>query len=127
MKRRLAFLLVTILFLMPCIAWAASPEDFKVKTAGALLDLCAAPPDSPLYKEAIHFCHGFLVGAYAYHVAQNSGPEGKMLVCFPDPPPARNDSVAMFVDWLKAHPEFMNDKPVEAEFRFLIEKWPCKR
>jgi hypothetical protein len=33
----------------------------------------------------------------------------------------------MFVDWLKAHPEFMDEKPVEAEFRFLVEKWPCKR
>ena len=127
MKRKLALLLLTITFMLASVAGAATTEDFKVQTARALLDLCTTAPDNPIYKESVHFCHGFLVGAYAYHVAENSGPEGKPLVCLPDPAPSRSEAIAMFVDWLKAHPEFMDEKPVEAEFRFLIEKWPCKR
>jgi hypothetical protein len=127
MKRKLTFLALAFTFMLASFAGAATPEDFKVQNARALLDLCTTAPDNPLYKEAIHFCHGFLVGAYAYHVAETSGPEGKPLVCLPDPAPSRSEAIAMFVDWLKAHPEFMNDKPVEVEFRFLIEKWPCKR
>ena len=127
MKRKLTFLLFTITFMLASVAGAATTEDFKVQTARALLDLCTTAPDSPIYKEAVHFCHGFLVGAIAYHLAENAGPEGKPLVCFPDPAPSRTEGIAMFVDWLKAHPEFMDEKPVEAEFRFLTEKWPCKR
>jgi hypothetical protein len=127
MKRKLSFLLVAFTFLLASVATAANPEDFKVKTTKALMDLCTTAPDSPLYKEAIHFCHGFLVGAYSYHVAENSGPQGKPLVCFPDPQPTRTEAINMFMDWLKAHPELMEDKPVESQFRFLIEKWPCKR
>jgi len=126
MKRKLSFFLVALTFLLASVAGAAQPEAFKVQTAKALLDLCTAPPDNPLHREAIHFCHGFLVGALSYHMAENAGPEGKALVCFPDPAPTRNEAINMFVDWLKAHPELMNDRPVETEFRFLIEKWPCK-
>lgn len=32
----------------------------------------------------------------------------------------------MFVDWAQANPKYMQELPVEAEFRFLIETWPCK-
>jgi hypothetical protein len=31
----------------------------------------------------------------------------------------------MFIEWAKAHPEYLNEPPVETEFRFLIETWPC--
>jgi hypothetical protein len=127
MNRKSALLLIAIVFMMASAAVAATPEDFKIKTARNLLELCTTPPDNPLQREAVHFCHGFLVGSVAYHMAQHSGPEGKPLVCFPDPGPSRNEAVTMFMDWLKAHPELMDERPVETEFRFLIEKWPCKR
>ena len=26
----------------------------------------------------------------------------------------------------KAHPQYRGEPPVESEFRFLMEKWPCK-
>ena len=32
----------------------------------------------------------------------------------------------MFIDWAKAHPQYMDESPVETEFRFLMETWPCK-
>jgi Rap1a immunity proteins len=50
----------------------------------------------------------------------------KRLVCFPNPAPSRNEAVAEFVQWAKARPQHMNELPVETEFRFLMEKWPCK-
>ena len=40
---------------------------------------------------------------------------------------AVSESLAMFVEWAKARPQYMNELPVETEFRFLIEKWPCKK
>ncbi len=126
MKRKWALFLLVITFLSVSVAGAATPESFRVETARDLLKLCSTAPSNPLYKEAIHFCHGFLVGAYAHHEAKNSGPEGRLLVCLPDPAPSRNDMVFMFVDWLKAHPQYLDEKPVDAEFRFLMEKWSCR-
>jgi hypothetical protein len=32
----------------------------------------------------------------------------------------------MFVEWVKAHPQYLKEKAVETEFRVLMEKWPCK-
>jgi len=127
MSRKLICLLFVAALLMPASAMAAAePDDFVVDSTQDLIDLCATSPDNPLYTAAIHFCHGYLVGAYAYYEAANAGPEGEQLVCFPDPAPSRNDAVKMFVDWAKAHPEYMNEPAVESEFRFLMEKWPCK-
>ncbi len=79
------------------------------------------------YKEALHFCHGFLVGAFQYYLASVSGPKAKALVCPPDPPPTRNEAIAAFIAWAQAHPQYMSEAPVETEFRFLTERWPCKR
>jgi hypothetical protein len=30
------------------------------------------------------------------------------------------------MEWAKEHPQYMGESPVETEFRFLMEKWPCK-
>ena len=43
------------------------------------------------------------------------------------PAPSRNDAIAMFLEWAKVHTQYMGEKPVDTEFRFLIEKWPCKK
>jgi len=127
MSRHLLVLLFGVLLSCPAIAAAVTEEDFLANDTQGLLNLCTAAPDDPRYGEAIHFCHGYLVGAYAYHVAEHSGPEGKGLVCLPNPPPSRNEAIAMFLEWVKAHPQYMAETPVETEFRFLTDKWPCKR
>jgi hypothetical protein len=113
--------------LMPGLAGAVTDADFEAKTTQSLLNLCTAPPGDPRHREAIHFCHGYLVGAYQYHVAETDGPGGKPLVCFPTPPPSRNEAIRMFIAWAQAHPQYLNERPVETEFRFLIEKWPCQK
>ena len=127
MKRKLIVLLLVAVFALPGLVGAVTEEDFKVKTTQNLINLCTVSADDPHRDKALHFCHGYLVGAYDYHVTENSGPDGKMLFRLPDPPPTRNAAINMFIEWAKAHPEYMGEKPVETEFRFLSEKWPCKK
>jgi len=126
MRRKTIVLLLAVGILLPGLAGAASEKDFEVQTTEDIINLCTAAPDDPLYDQAINFCHGFLVGAYRYYEAAGSGPGGLKLVCMPDPPPSRNNAFAMFVEWAKAHPQYLKEKAVETEFRFLMRKWTCK-
>jgi len=126
MRGKTISLLFMMVFLLPAIAGAVSEKDFEVQTTENIINLCTAATDDPLYHQAINFCHGYLVGAYRYYEAAGSGPAGLKLVCLPDPPPSRNDSIGMFIDWAKAHPQHWGEPPVESQFRFLMEKWPCK-
>ena len=126
MSRTFICLMFAGLLLLPGLSLATDAENFKVAKTQDLLALCSAGPDDPLYAQAIHFCHGYLVGAVHYYMA-TTGPGTKNLVCFPEPMIPRNDAVRMFVDWAKARPQYMDELPVETEFRFLIETWPCKQ
>lgn len=126
MNRKLFCVLLVAGFFLPSVAGAVTNEDFEAKTTRNLINLCTTAPDDPYYEAAVHFCHGYLVGAYAYYEAVTCGPQAKRLVCFPDPAPSRNEAIEMFIDWTKAHPEYMDEKPVETQFRFLMGQWPCK-
>jgi hypothetical protein len=126
-SRALVLLLLGAALAIPGVAGAVADADFEVKTTRSLLNLCTVPAEDARYKEALHFCHGFLVGAFQYYLASVSGPKAKPLVCPPDPPPTRNEAIAAFIAWAQAHPQYMNEAPVETEFRFLTERWPCKR
>ena len=75
-------------------------------------------------------CEGYMVGAFHFYLATNSGKSDRgdmRLVCMPNPPPSRDEAIAMFVEWAKANPQYMKEPPVESEFRFLSAKWPCKK
>ena len=126
MKQKWMVLLLLGAFLIPGWVNAIQERDFAVDTTGDLIELCITPKSDPLHKEAVNFCLGFLVGSYHYHVAENAGPKGSELVCPPDPPPPRAKVASMYVDWVKKHPEYMNEEAVETWFRFLIETYPCK-
>jgi hypothetical protein len=126
MRPKTFSLLFVLVFLLPVFAGAVSEKDFEVQTTQNLINLCTTPVDDPLHNHAINFCHGYLVGAYRYYEAAGSGPAGLKLVCLPDPPPSRNNMIDMFIEWAKTHPQYLKENPVETEFRFLMEKWPCK-
>ena len=126
MQRHVMWLFLIATVLIPALVGAVTEVDFEAKTTQNLLNLCTAPPNDPHYREALHFCYGYLVGAYHYHVAETDGMGGKLLVCFPTPPPSRNEAIRLFIAWAQAHPQYMNERPVETEFRFLTEKWPCQ-
>ena len=104
---------------------AFEKEDFQIRSAQDLVDLCAVKPDDALYSAAIHFCHGFVSGAWQYHQAQANGPTGVRFVCLPEPPPTRDEAVALFIAWSGTHADRMAEPAVEAMFRFLSEKYPC--
>ena len=126
MQRHVMWLFLVATMLVPALVGAVTEADFEAKTTQNLLNLCTVPANDPRYGDAIHFCHGYLVGAYHYHLSETDGEGGKPLVCFPTPPPSRNEALGMFIAWAQAHPQYLNERPVEAEFRFLIEKWPCQ-
>ncbi len=126
MKCKLLIALVIALCASSGVANAVSENDFQVQTTRELLNLCTASKDDALYDSAIGFCHGYLVGAYKFYEAEHAGPSAPKLVCLPLAPPSRADSISMFIEWAIAHPQYWNEAPVETEFRFLTEKWPCK-
>jgi hypothetical protein len=126
MKGKAMTVALAVLLALPALAGAVTEKNFEVKTTQDLLDLCTASAKDPLYNQAVNFCHGFLVGAYQYYAAAAAGPDGVKLVCFPEPPPTRNEAIGKFIEWAKAHPQYMQERPVETEFRFLVETWPCK-
>ena len=126
MRLKTSSLLFVLVFLLPVIVGAVDETDFEVQSTEDIISLCTTSPDHPLYHQAINFCHGYLVGAYHYYEAISSGPKGIQLVCLSDPLPSRNDTIVMFIEWVKTHPQHLGDKPVETQFRFLMEKWPCK-
>lgn len=128
MAKKLIRSLVLASFLVPALAGAAvTDEDFVLSTTQNLVNLCSVSADDPRAKEAIQMCEGYMLGAYHYYLATNSGKNDMRLVCMPNPTPSRNDAVAMFVAWAKANPQYMKEAPVDSEFRFLGEKWPCKK
>jgi len=126
MHRQLASVLLGFLLLLPVVANAVTEQDFQVKDTQSLIKLCTAPQGDPLYDEAIHFCHGYLVGAFHYDRVIHATPDSKPLFCIPDPVPSRNETINNFIYWVKSHPQYLNEVPVETEFRFLTETWPCK-
>jgi hypothetical protein len=126
MKKKVIIVFLSALLILPGLAGAVSENDFKADTTEQIINLCTANPDDPLYQQAINFCQGYLVGAYKYYEAEHSGPNAPKFVCLPNPQPSRDEAIQIFMEWAKAHPQYMKEKPVDTEFRFLMEKWPCK-
>src|SRR3954447_19956284 len=104
-----------------------SETDFRVTTTGDLVRLCEAAPTDPTGIAALHFCHGFAVGAYQYHQIVAAAEKKPPLFCEPNPRPSRNEAIASFVSWAKQNPEAMNTPPVEGIFRYLAQRYPCRR
>jgi Rap1a immunity proteins len=124
---RHALLLAGVLFSAAAPISAATIENFQVKTTADLVDLCDTDLASEHYIAAIHFCQGFGIGAYQYYMAQVTEDPSTRFVCVPNPPPTRNEAMAAFVSWARAHPEYMNEAPVDTLFRYLAETYPCSR
>ena len=91
MFRRLIRSLVLVSLLIPGLAGAAvTDEDFVLATTQNLVNLCSVSPSDPRAKEAIQMCEGYMLGAFHYYLATNSGQakESMRLVCMPNPPPS---------------------------------------
>ena len=106
-------------------AAAVETNDFIVESAGDLAALCRAAPEHPYQQQALHFCHGFVVGAYHYHMKSTGGPSGSGFVCISDPAPSRDEAIAEFVSWLDANPAAVNEDAVDALFEWAAGRFPC--
>jgi hypothetical protein len=128
MFKKLIRPLVLASFLVPGLAGAAvTEEDFVLSSTQNLVNLCSVAASDPRAKEAIQMCEGYMLGAYHFYLATNSGMGDMRLVCMPNPTPTRNEVAAMFVEWAKANPQYMKEAPVDSEFRFMSTRWPCKK
>ncbi len=124
LKRLICLCFSAVLFSSSANA-EVTEEDFIAKTTQNLINLCTASPSDKNYQKAIHFCQGYLVGAVHFHLSETDNKPQYRLFCFPEPRPTRNKAIDQFITWAKQHPEYLNDLPVDTEFRFLTETWPC--
>jgi hypothetical protein len=127
LTRRLASVGISALACLSLQAQASTEEHFVVRNTQDIIDVCATATTDPIYTAAINFCQGYLVGAYHYQEALYNGPGLKPVVCLPDPKPTRNEGIAKYLEWAKAHPEYAKDRAVETFSKFLAETWPCKK
>ena len=118
-------LLIGIVLGLAARADAVTEDSFKLRTGADLVALCSTPADDPLYGAAIHMCHGFGAGTYQTIQAMTRHDKLEPFFCPPDPPIARNQAFAMFVEWAKANLQYSGDPPAELIGRFLIQKFPC--
>jgi hypothetical protein len=100
------------------------PDTFRLTTTRDLVELCTTDPSDSLYDRAVAFCFGFVTGAIHYHNAISAGPGIRRLVC-PDEGVSRIDVVLTFLDWVEAHPEALDEPPVESLARSAAAEWPC--
>ncbi|MDG2304799.1 MAG: Rap1a/Tai family immunity protein [Candidatus Binatia bacterium] len=121
MKRMFGWMLVVAL-LAPVSAEAVDTEDFHIKEAQDLVDVCTTPKTDPLYEAAMGFCHGYCVGAWDYYQAA-----GRKFVCIPAKPPTRQQAVDGFIDWSATHPEYMQEGAVQALFKYLAGAYACTK
>jgi hypothetical protein len=100
-------------------------SDFRLTSAGELVDVCTAIPSDEHYEAAISFCFGFFEGAIHYDEIVSQLDGYKDLVC-PPPDVTRREAVSTFIDFMKEHPQYVNEQPVDAIFRSLVDSWPCE-
>lgn len=106
---------------------AVEPSSFEVKNAGELVAVCTTPATDPNYAAAIHFCHGYIVGAYHYYESLVEQPMYQPLFCPTDPKAPRDQFIKDFITWVKANPQYNKDRAVHVLFKYMIDKWPCTR
>jgi Rap1a immunity proteins len=119
------FLVSMIVVLLCPSAWAASEDQFHVRTTNDYVALCTTQPGQENYVAAIHFCQGFASGAYQYYMSLADKSPADRYVCLTDPTPSRDQALAAFVAWVKANPSSQSDPPVDSIFHYLAQAYPC--
>ena len=102
-----------------------SLDDFTVETGQDLLDVCTLDQDHVSHWEAQAFCYGYFQGGTDFHQALVSGERHDQIACPPEGATIR-DAVRLFVDYARAHPEYLGEAPMDLVFRAVAEAWPCR-
>lgn len=99
-------------------------DDFKLRSADDLVDICTLETSHPDYAVAAAFCYGFFEGATHYDNALSDSSLYADIVCVPDDV-TRTQAVSLVVDFLKENPQHEAEPAIDAVFRALIAEWPC--
>jgi len=99
-------------------------QDFKLDSAGQLVDVCTLEQNHADHLTAMAFCYGFFEGGIHYDRALQASPDHPRIVCAPDGT-TRTQAVEVFVTYIKANSQHAAEMPIDAIFRALIDKWPC--
>jgi hypothetical protein len=104
-------------------AWAAQPISLHARTAGELAELCGPNPKEPAMDAKLNYCDGFAQAAVDVELQHTAD---KKPFCFPSPAPSRRQTLAEFVNWVRALPEHRSLSATDGLFKFLAERFPCK-
>jgi hypothetical protein len=107
-------------------AGAQELEDFTVRDAGSLADLCSTAESSALYPEARQHCYGFIAGAAALYRELIAAERLPRLVC-PEGQPTAEEARETFVGWIAQNPGARSEKAIDGLFRAASAKWPCPK
>ena len=101
-----------------------SLEDFNLRTAADLVDICTLDQSHPDNVAARAFCYGFFEGGIQYAEAISTSPTFIKLVCRP-PETTRTEAVDVFVAYVRANSQYASKRPIDTIYRALVAKWPC--
>lgn len=108
------------------IAKAKVTEDnFSLRNAQDLVDVCAADTADPLYTASVNFCHGFVIGVFRVLREEEMASRSRHSFCIPQPAPTRNEAIDSFVRWIKNRSGQMTQSPADAVAMFLSQQYPC--
>jgi len=99
-------------------------DDFKLRSAADLVDICTLESGHPDYAVATAFCYGFFEGATHYDNALADSGLYVDIVCVPGDI-TRSQAVSVVIDFMAANPQHGAESPIDATFRALIAEWPC--
>ncbi len=119
----LALLAVTACLALPMAAHAQRAISLHARTAGELADLCGANPREPAADAKINYCHGFVQGVVDVELMKAGANKP---FCIPNPGPSRTETMAQFVEWVRALPAHFNEGAVDGLMHFLADRYPCK-
>ena len=99
-------------------------DDFELRTAQDLLDICTLDESHASYWAARAFCFGYFRGGADFQRALTAGPGFQRIACA-EPGTTIRDAVAVFIDYAGAHPGELSQRPMDVVFHAVAERWPC--
>ena len=126
-----ALALVLVLGSMASRAEAADTDgysysDFQLNTAADIFDICTLDAARADYPAAHSFCLGYFAGGQHFHRAVTRGPDFLPIAC-PAQTVTRDQAVEVFIGFMRANPQYLQEPPMEAVFRAVSAKWPCTK
>jgi len=107
-------------------AAAVDESRFLLRNTADLGALCSATAEEPRALEAMHMCHGYLVGLHHFHEAMSFAKGAAPIYCLgQESPPTRQDAAADFVAWIDENPDAVDLPAVEGAVRWAATRFPC--